>query len=583
MNYRQEYEKWLASPALSEDERNELKAIANDEKEIENRFYGPLEFGTAGLRGTMYVGLHNMNRHVIRWATQGFANVIRAEGEEAMKKGVAICMDCRNHSMEFARAAACVMAGNGITVKLFESLRPTPELSFAVREYGCEAGINVTASHNPKEYNGYKVYWSDGAQLPPQHAAAIARELEHIDIFTGVTSMDFDEAVNKGLITMLGEDCDKRFMANVMSMVNDYETVKKVADDFKLVYTPFHGCGHKLVPEALTRLGIKHLLCVPEQMVIDGNFPTVVSPNPENPEGFYLAIDLAKKNDVDFILGTDPDSDRVGIMVRNRQGEFEPVTGNQTGVLLLDYLIGAMKRAGKLPANAAALKTIVTTEMARAVAEANGLDCYDTFTGFKFMAEKMNELEGAGKNTVIFSYEESYGYMIGHYVRDKDAVSACSLVAEAAAWTRDTMGLTLYEWLQKLYVEFGFFREGLVSVVRKGMEGAAEIQQMMVDYRADPPREIAGSPVVKINDFKLLESTDVRTGAKTPIEEEASNVLQWFAADGTVVSVRPSGTEPKIKFYFGVRAELESVADFDRVEVGLDAKIETIKKELKLV
>ena len=374
MNYRQEYEKWLASPALSEDERNELKAIANDEKEIENRFYGPLEFGTAGLRGTMYVGLHNMNRHVIRWATQGFANVIRAEGEEAMKKGVAICMDCRNHSMEFARAAACVMAGNGITVKLFESLRPTPELSFAVREYGCEAGINVTASHNPKEYNGYKVYWSDGAQLPPQHAAAIAKELEHIDIFTGVTSMDFDEAVNKGLITMLGEDCDKRFMANVMSMVNDYETVKKVADDFKLVYTPFHGCGHKLVPEALTRLGIKHLLCVPEQMVIDGNFPTVVSPNPENPEGFYLAIDLAKKNDVDFILGTDPDSDRVGIMVRNKQGEFEPVTGNQTGVLLLDYLIGAMKRAGKLPANAAALKTIVTTEMARAVAEANGLD-----------------------------------------------------------------------------------------------------------------------------------------------------------------------------------------------------------------
>ncbi len=372
MNYRQEYEKWLASPALSEDERNELKAIANDEKEIENRFYGPLEFGTAGLRGTMYVGLHNMNRHVIRWATQGFANVIRAEGEEAMKKGVAICMDCRNHSMEFARAAACVMAGNGITVKLFESLRPTPELSFAVREYGCEAGINVTASHNPKEYNGYKVYWSDGAQLPPQHAAAIARELEHIDIFTGVTSMDFDEAVNKGLITMLGEGCDKRFMANVMSMVNDYETVKKVADDFKLVYTPFHGCGHKLVPEALTRLGIKHLLCVPEQMVIDGNFPTVVSPNPENPEGFYLAIDLAKKNDVDFILGTDPDSDRVGIMVRNKQGEFEPVTGNQTGVLLLDYLIGAMKRAGKLPANAAALKTIVTTEMARAVAEANG-------------------------------------------------------------------------------------------------------------------------------------------------------------------------------------------------------------------
>ena len=486
MNYRQEYEKWLASPALSEDERNELKAIANDEKEIENRFYGPLEFGTAGLRGTMYVGLHNMNRHVIRWATQGFANVIRAEGEEAMKKGVAICMDCRNHSMEFARAAACVMAGNGITVKLFESLRPTPELSFAVREYGCEAGINVTASHNPKEYNGYKVYWSDGAQLPPQHAAAIARELEHIDIFTGVTSMDFDEAVNKGLITMLGEDCDKRFMANVMSMVNDYETVKKVADDFKLVYTPFHGCGHKLVPEALTRLGIKHLLCVPEQMVIDGNFPTVVSPNPENPEGFYLAIDLAKKNDVDFILGTDPDSDRVGIMVRNKQGEFEPVTGNQTGVLLLDYLIGAMKRAGKLPANAAALKTIVTTEMARAVAEANGLDCYDTFTGFKFMAEKMNELEGAGKNTVIFSYEESYGYMIGHYVRDKDAVTASLLLTEMAAWYY-SQGMTLFDALNALFEKYGWYGEKTHNLVMPGLDGA---EKMASSYEV-PARDAA--------------------------------------------------------------------------------------------
>ena len=548
MNYRQEYEKWLASPALSEDERNELKAIANDEKEIENRFYGPLEFGTAGLRGTMYVGLHNMNRHVIRWATQGFANVIRAEGEEAMKKGVAICMDCRNHSMEFARAAACVMAGNGITVKLFESLRPTPELSFAVREYGCEAGINVTASHNPKEYNGYKVYWSDGAQLPPQHAAANARELEHIDIFTGVTSMDFDEAVNKGLITMLGEDCDKRFMANVMSMVNDYETVKKVADDFKLVYTPFHGCGHKLVPEALTRLGIKHLLCVPEQMVIDGNFPTVVSPNPENPEGFYLAIDLAKKNDVDFILGTDPDSDRVGIMVRNKQGEFEPVTGNQTGVLLLDYLIGAMKRAGKLPANAAALKTIVTTEMARAVAEANGLDCYDTFTGFKFMAEKMNELEGAGKNTVIFSYEESYGYMIGHYVRDKDAVTASLLLTEMAAWYY-SQGMTLFDALNALFEKYGWYGEKTHNLVMPGLDGAEKMANLMKFLRETPPSEIGGVKVATYKDYSDGTARDAASGEVTKIALAGSNVLRFELADGTHIVVRPSGTEPKIKVY----------------------------------
>ncbi|MBQ2177927.1 MAG: phospho-sugar mutase, partial [Oscillospiraceae bacterium] len=450
MNYRQEYERWLASPALSEAEHAELQGIAGDEKEIESRFYGPLEFGTAGLRGTMAVGLHNMNVHVIRWATQGFANVICAEGEEAKDRGVAICMDCRNHSYEFAQAAACVMAANGIRVRLFESLRPTPELSFAVREYGCQAGINVTASHNPKEYNGYKVYWADGAQLPPQHADAIARELQNIDIFTGVKTMGYDEAVSSGLITILGEDCDRRFMENVMAMVNDYDTVAKVADTFKLVYTPFHGCGHKLVPEALTRLGIKHLLCVPEQMVIDGDFPTVVSPNPENPEGFYLAIDLAKKNDVDFILGTDPDSDRVGIMVRDNSGEFRPVTGNQTGVLLLDYLIGAMRRAGKLPENAAMLKTIVTTEMARKVAESNGVDCYDTFTGFKFMAEKMGQLEGEGKNTVILSYEESYGYMVGHYVRDKDAVTASLLLTEMAAWYA-SQGMTLFDALQALY------------------------------------------------------------------------------------------------------------------------------------
>ena len=548
MNYRQEYEKWLASPALSEDERNELKAIANDEREIENRFYGPLEFGTAGLRGTMYVGLHNMNRHVIRWATQGFANVIRAEGEEAMKKGVAICMDCRNHSMEFARAAACVMAGNGINVKLFESLRPTPELSFAVREYGCEAGINVTASHNPKEYNGYKVYWSDGAQLPPQHAAAIAKELEHIDIFTGVTSMDFDEAVNKGLITMLGEDCDERFMTNVMSMVNDYETVKKVAGDFKLVYTPFHGCGHKLVPEALTRLGIKHLLCVPEQMVIDGNFPTVVSPNPENPEGFYLAIDLAKKNDVDFILGTDPDSDRVGIMVRNKQGEFEPVTGNQTGVLLLDYLIGAMKRAGKLPANAAALKTIVTTEMARAVAEANGLDCYDTFTGFKFMAEKMNELEGAGKNTVIFSYEESYGYMIGHYVRDKDAVTASLLLTEMAAWYY-SQGMTLFDALNALFEKYGWYGEKTHNLVMPGLDGAEKMAALMKSLRETPPSEIAGVKVATYKDYSDGTARDAASGEVTKIALSGSNVLRFELCDGTHIVVRPSGTEPKIKVY----------------------------------
>ena len=548
MDYRKEYEKWLASPALSEDERAELKALEGNDKEIKARFYGPLEFGTAGLRGTMYTGLHNMNRHVIRWATQGFANVIRAEGTEAMKKGVAVCMDCRNHSAEFARETACVMAANGIHVRLFESLRPTPELSFAVREYGCQAGVNVTASHNPKEYNGYKVYWADGAQLPPQHAAAIADELTRIDIFTGVQSMDYEQALAEGRIELLGEDCDRRFMANVMGMVNDYETVKKVADDFGLVYTPFHGCGYKLVPEALTRLGIKHLYCEPKQMVIDGDFPTVVSPNPENPEGFYLAIDLAREKNVDFILGTDPDSDRVGIMVRNKAGEFEPVTGNQTGVLLLDYLIGAMKRAGKLPEKPAALKTIVTTEMARAVAEANGLDCYDTFTGFKFMAEKMNELENAGKNTVIFSYEESYGYMIGHYVRDKDAVTASLLLTEMAAWYH-AQGMTLFDALRSLYEKYGWYGEKTHNLVMPGLDGLEKMAALMQSLRAQPPVEIGGVKVAQYKDYSDGTVRDAATGAVTPMPLSGSNVLRFELTDGSHIVVRPSGTEPKIKVY----------------------------------
>ena len=548
MNYRQEYERWLASPALSAEEHTELLSIANDEKEIESRFYGPLEFGTAGLRGTMYVGLHNMNRHVIRWATQGFANVICAEGAEAKARGVAICMDCRNHSQEFARAAACVMAANGVKAYLFEALRPTPELSFAVREYGCQAGINVTASHNPKEYNGYKVYWSDGAQLPPQHAAAIAAELAEIDIFTGVRSMDYDEAVSAGLITLIGADCDEKFMAHVMSMVNDSETVKKVADDFTLVYTPFHGCGYKLVPEALTKLGIKHLICVPEQMVIDGNFPTVVSPNPENPEGFYLAVDLANKHGADFILGTDPDSDRVGILVRDHNGDFQPVTGNQTGVLLLDYLIGAMKRAGTLPENAAALKTIVTTEMARKVAEANGIDCYDTFTGFKFMAEKMNQLESEGKNTVIFSYEESYGYMIGHYVRDKDAVTASLLLTEMAAGYH-AQGMPPFEARQQLYEEYGWYGEKTHNLVMPGLDGLEKMTSLMNTLRTAPPAEIAGTAVVARRDYLNGTQTDCVSGAVTQIELKGSNVLRFALSDGTVILVRPSGTEPKIKVY----------------------------------
>ena len=548
MDFMKEYEKWLASPALSDAERAELESIRNDPKEIESRFYGPLEFGTAGLRGIMAVGLHNMNIHVIRWATQGFAQVICAEGEEGKRRGVAICMDCRNHSMEFARAAAEVCAANGIHVRIFESLRPTPELSFAVREYRCQAGINVTASHNPKEYNGYKVYWEDGAQLPPHHADAIAAALEQIDVFNGIRRMDFDEAVKAGLIETMGEETDRKFMANVTAMINDKETVAKVADTFKLVYTPFHGCGYKLVPEALRTLGIKHLICEPKQMVIDGDFPTVVSPNPENPEGFYLAIDLARENDVDFILGTDPDSDRVGIMIRNHSGEYRPVTGNQTGVLLLDYLIGAMRRSGKMPEKPVALKTIVTTEMARKVAEANGVTCCDTFTGFKFMAEKKNQLESQGLGHVIMSYEESYGYMLGDYVRDKDAVTASLILTEMAAWYA-VQGMTLFDALEALYRKYGFYGEKTHNLVMPGLDGLEKMAALMKSLRAAPPTHIAGVEVLRRKDYTDGSVIDCRTGERTAMELSGSNVLRYELADGTTILVRPSGTEPKIKVY----------------------------------
>ena len=548
LDYKREYERWLASDALNADEKAELQAIAGDEKEIESRFYGPLEFGTAGLRGTMKVGLHQMNVHVIRWATQGFADVIAAEGDEAKQKGVAICMDCRVNSMAFARAAAEVCAANGIRVRIFESLRPTPELSFAVRYYGCQAGINVTASHNPKEYNGYKVYWADGAQLPPQHAAAIAAQLEKIDIFTGVKRMGFDEALKAGLVTLLGEETDKMFMTNVMAMVNDRSSVAQVANTFKVVYTPFHGCGWKLVPEALRGLGVKNLYCVEQQMVLDGTFPTVVSPNPENPEGFYLAIELADKVGADFILGTDPDSDRVGIMVRGADGKFIPVTGNQTGVLLLDYLIGAMRRAGKMPEKPYFLKTIVTTEMARKVAESNGVTCCDTFTGFKFMAEKKNALEAAGEGHVIMSYEESYGYMLGDYVRDKDAVTASLLITEMAAWYA-AQGMTLYDAIQALYKKYGWYGEKTHNLVMPGLDGLEKMAALMKSLRSAPPVAIAGVDVAVRKDYQDGSAVDCATGKVSKMELSGSNVLRFELTDGTTILVRPSGTEPKIKVY----------------------------------
>ena len=552
-NFKEEYQRWLDSPALSDAEWKELDAIRDDEKEIESRFFAPLEFGTAGLRGTMKVGLHHMNVHVIRWATQAFANVISAEGEEAKRKGIAIAHDCRLNGEDFAREAACVMAANGIHVRIFDALRPTPELSFAVRYYGCTAGLNVTASHNPKEYNGYKVYWSDGAQLPPQHADAIAHQMEAIDIFSGFKTLDFDEGVKQGLIEVIGDETDEAFLENVMAQAIDTESVKKAADDLKIVYTPFHGCGYKLVPEALKRLGIKHLYPVPEQMVIDGNFPTVVSPNPENPEGFYLAIDLAKKVGSDLIIGTDPDSDRIGTMVR-KGDEYVTITGNQMGVLLLDYIIQARKAMGKLPANAGAVSSIVSTAMSRTVCEANGVHFEDTFTGFKFMAERIAAWEAAKSYQYIFAFEESYGYMVGDYVRDKDAVTAAMLVAEMAAHY-SMEGKTLLDAMNELYEKYGWFSEKTVNLVMPGLDGMRKMKAIMDDLRTNPPENIAGETVIRLRDY-LDGSINVKGLGKvdrTPFF--GSNVLYFELADGSSFIVRPSGTEPKIKVYLLVRGK----------------------------
>ena len=560
MSYQDTYEAWLNSPALSAQEKAELESIRSDEKEKESRFFDQLSFGTAGLRGTMGVGLYRMNVHVIRHATQAFAQVILEEGEKAAARGVAICFDCRNNSQTFAREAAQVMAANGIPVRLFQALRPTPELSFAVREYGCIAGINITASHNPKEYNGYKVYWEDGAQLPPKHADQVAKKMKELDVFTGVKTMPYDQAVAQGKIVLMGEETDEAFLSHVMAQVNDRTAVEKVADTFKMVYTPFHGTGYKLIPEALRRLGMKHVICVPEQMVIDGNFPTVVSPNPENPEGFYLAVDIAKREGADFILGSDPDADRVGIMVNTGNGEFKVISGNQTGVLLLDYLIGAMKRSGKLPEKPVALKTIVTTEMARKVAEVNGLACYDTFTGFKFLAQKKDQLEESGQGKVIFSYEESYGYMLGDYVRDKDAVTASLMLTEMAAWYAG-QGMTLYDALQALFAKYGHYGEKTLNLVMPGLDGLKKMAALMDALRQQPPADIGGTQVVCRKDYQDGSVVDVKTGEKTTMELSGSNVLRFELADGTSVLVRPSGTEPKVKVYVLTQGDSQAQCD----------------------
>ena len=566
-------QQWLEGNYDAETKAQVQYLIDNDPKELVESFYKDLEFGTGGLRGIMGVGSNRMNVYTVGMATQGLANYLKKNfaGEQIR---VAIGHDSRNNSRKFAEHVADIFASNGFTVFLFDALRPTPELSFAIRELKCHSGVVVTASHNPKEYNGYKAYWTDGSQVTAPHDKNIIEEVAKItDVAQILTGQ------NPENITILGDEFDQIYLNKILSLQLSRECVL-AHKDMKIVYTPIHGSGVKLVPASLKNFGFENVSVVAEQAIVDGNFPTVDSPNPEERKTMMKAIELAAKEGADLVLATDPDSDRLGVALRNKQGEYVLLNGNQTLALILSYQLTRWAELGKLDGKQFVVKTIVTSQMANAVAAHFGVKCYDCLTGFKYIARIIRNNEGVA--TYIGGGEESFGYLAGDFVRDKDAVSACSLAAEAAAWALETKGQTLFEWLQELYVQYGFYREGLVSVVRKGKEGAELIQKMMVDFRENPPKTIVGSPVVKINDYQKSETLDVVTGKVTPIEEDKSNVLQWFTEDGTIVSVRPSGTEPKIKFYFGVKAPLASVEQYDEVLAALDGKIEAIKEDLKL-
>ncbi|MBR4854806.1 MAG: phospho-sugar mutase [Alistipes sp.] len=566
---------WLDGDYDADTKAQVKSLMESDMKELTESFYKDLEFGTGGLRGIMGVGSNRMNIYTVGTATQGLANYLKKNfAGEQVRVGVA--HDSRNNSRKFAERVADIFASNGFQVYLFDALRPVPELSFTIRELGLHSGVVITASHNPKEYNGYKAYWSDGAQVTPPHDTNIIDEVAKITDNSQVLT-----GANPENITILDEEFDKRYIARIKQDVQlSPECVAKYKD-MKIVYTPIHGAGVRLVPMALKAFGFENVFVVPEQAVVDGNFPTVESPNPEERKTMLQAMEWGRKEGADLVLATDPDADRIGVALRTGSGEYVLLNGNQTLALLLSYQLTRLAERGDLDGTQYAVKTIVTSQMANAVAAHFGVKCYDCLTGFKYIAKIIRENEGVAK--YIGGGEESFGYLAGDYVRDKDAVSACALAAEAAAWAKDTMGLTLYEWLQELYVKYGFYRESLVSVVRKGKEGAEEIQKMMIDFRANPPKELAGSEVLTVLDYKSLQELNVRSGVRTPIEQDSSNVLQWITADGSIISVRPSGTEPKIKFYFGVKEPLPSVEQYDEVLAKLDEKIETIKKDLKLI
>jgi len=564
---------WL-NGNYNEETKIEVRRLleADDKTELIESFYRDLEFGTGGLRGIMGVGTNRMNIYTVGAATQGLSNYLKAQFPNIPQISVVIGYDCRNNSRLFAEVSANIFSANGIKVYLFEDLRPTPEASFAIRKLGCQSGIILTASHNPKEYNGYKAYWNDGAQMIAPHDENVITEVEKI---TNIDDIKFKG--NPALIEIIGEEIDKAFIENIKTLSLSPDAIKRNSD-LKIVYTPIHGTGVTLIPRALKEYGFTNIIPVPEQNVVSGDFPTVVSPNPEEPAALDLAVKKAIATDADIVMASDPDADRLGIAVKNDKGEWVLVNGNQTALLFIYYLIRRWKELGKINGNEFIVKTIVTTEIIKQIAERNGVEMFDCYTGFKWIAAVIRENEG--KKQYIGGGEESYGFLPEEFARDKDAVSSCALMAEIAAWAKDN-GKTLFELLEDIYIEYGYGKEKGISVVRKGKAGAEEIAQMMRDFRTNPPKEIAGSKVAIIKDYETLKATNLTTGVQSNLDfPTTSNVLQYFTEDGTKISVRPSGTEPKIKFYIEVRGEMKSRAEYNASDAAANMKVEAVRTSL---
>ncbi len=567
MNHTAAYQRWCAHPAVSPALKQSLAAMEGHEGAIRTCFSGSLSFGTAGLRGVMRPGTNSMNVHTVMQATAGLASYVISHG--GRERGVAIAYDSRNHSAEFAKAAACVLAAMEVKAYLFDGMRPTPVLSFAIRHLGCIAGINITASHNPKEYNGYKAYYEDGAQLGPAQAKAVSDVIATVDVLDGVKAADYDEAVRDGRIVLIGHDVDEAYFACVIEQAVNPALFARGAD-MKFVYTPLHGTGRDFVPEVLRRVGMTHVLTVKEQMEPDGNFPTVAFPNPEFPEVFAPGIALAKENECDLIIATDPDADRVGIMALGKDGAFHTLTGNQTGALLLDYIISALKAQNRFPADAYAVKSIVTTALAARICRAEGVEMFDVLTGFKFIGEVIKNHEAMGKGTFLLGFEESYGYLKGTYARDKDAVVASLLIAEMALYYREK-GMTLIDAMDALYARYGYATERVVSLTMQGADGAERMKALMKRLRATPPKALAGAPVTALRDYLTGEITHA-DGRKEATGLPASDVLYYVTAEQSTLVVRPSGTEPKIKFY---------VMTFGDDRAQADARAEALCEEAK--